>query len=242
MATEYRSVPGTYTGNTFQTRNIFRELSTRQYFPSLAIIDSTLTRDIGSSPTSLLRAGLILGKVTTGGKYRNSIIGLTNGAISAATVTSVTVAAATATELARLIAVAGGNVTARIFGPPSAAGTNAATTITVTAASGTTLTVSSVALPAYVDKSLIQATDGSQTPVTVIGDPAGIDVNALDGSNIDQMEGRFLRAADVYSNMIIAGATDITGLDASLKTWIKQQLNGGGTHTRGNWTFDDEVP
>lgn len=242
MATDYRSVPGVYTGNTFQTRNIHRDLSKRQYFPSMAIIDSTLTRDIGSTPVDLLRAGLILGKITTGGKYRNSIIGLTSGAISAATVTSVTVAAATATEFARLIAIAGGNVSARIFGPPSAAGTNAATSITVTAASGTTLTVSSVTLPAYVDKSLIQPVDGSQTPVTVISEAAGIDVNAIDGSNIDQMVGRFLSAADVYSNMIIAGDTDITGLDASLKTWIKQQLNGGGTHTRGNWTFDDEVP
>jgi hypothetical protein len=56
-------------------------------------------------PTSVLRAGLLLGKVTTGGKYRESIIGVTNGAISAGAATTVTVAAAVATEVARLLVV-----------------------------------------------------------------------------------------------------------------------------------------
>jgi hypothetical protein len=56
------------------------------------------------------------------------------------------------------------------------------------------------------------------------------------------MLGRWLAGADVYSNMVIAGNTDMTALDASLQTWIKQQLNGGGTSTRGRWTFSDEVP
>jgi hypothetical protein len=243
MPTDFRTVPGLYTGNSFATRQVVRDLSSRAYLPSNAIIDGSLSRDIGSSPTSILRAGLLMGKITTGSKYRNSIIGLTNGAISAATVTSVTVLAATATEIARLLAVAAGNITLRLFGPPSAAGTNAATNITVTAASGTTLTVSSVALPAYVDKSLIQPTDGSQLPLTLIESPAGIDVTAADATtNIDQMIGRWLSAADVYSNQVLAGATDMTALDASLQAWIKQQLNGGGTATRGRWTFSDEVP
>jgi hypothetical protein len=243
MPTDFRTVPGLYTGNSFTTRQVVRQLSTRVYLPSNVIIDGSLSRDIGSSPTSILRAGVLMGKITTGGKYRPSIIGTINGAISAATVTSVTVAAATATEIARLIAVAGGNVSLRIFGPPSAAGTNAATTITVTAASGTTLTVSSVALPAYVDKSIIQPTDGSQLPLTVVEGPAGIDVTAADATtNIDQMLGRWLAGADVYSDQIIAGALAMTDLDASLQTWIKQQLNGGGTATRGTFTFSSEVP
>jgi hypothetical protein len=243
MPTDFRTVPGLYTGNQFVSRQVVRSLSSRDYIPSGVIIDSSLTRDVGSSPTSVLRAGLLMGKITTGGKYRNSIIGLTNGAISAATITSITVPAAVATEVARLLAVAAGNITLRLFGPPSAAGTNAATNITVTAAAGTTLTFSSAAIPAYVDKSLIQATDGSQLPLTLISDPAGIDVTAMDATtNVDQMLGRWLAGADVYSNMVIAGASDMTGLDASLQTWIKQQLNGGGTGTRGRWTFSDEVP
>jgi hypothetical protein len=134
MPTDFRTVPGLYTGNQFVSRQVVRSLSSRDYIPSGVIIDSSLTRDVGSSPTSVLRAGLLMGKITTGGKYRNSIIGLTNGAISAATITSITVPAAVATEVARLLAVAAGNITLRLFGPPSAAGTNAATNITVTAA------------------------------------------------------------------------------------------------------------
>lgn len=243
MPTDFRSVPGLYTGNQFVTRQVARSLSSREYLPSGVIIDGSLSRDIGSSPTSLLRAGMLFGKVTTGGKYRPSIIGVTNGAIGAGAATTVTVAAAVATEVARLLVVAAGNINLRIFGPPSAAGTNAATTIPVTAASGTTLTITSTTLPAYVDKSLIQATDGSQLPLTVLEGPAGIDVTAMDATtNVDQMLGRWLAAADVYSNMIIAGNTDITALDASLLAWVKQQLNGGGTNTRGRWTFSDEVP
>jgi hypothetical protein len=243
MPTDFRTVPGTYTGNSFATRQVVRSLASRDYLPSGVIIDGSLSRDTGSSPSSVLRAGLLMGKVTTGGKYRPSIIGVTNGAISAGTVTSITVAAAVATEVARLIAVAAGNVSLRVFGPPSAAGTNAATTITVTAASGTTLTISSATLPAYVDKSLIQPTDGSQLPLTLIESPAGIDVTAMDATtNVDQMLGRWLAGADVYSTSVIAGNTDITALDASLLTWVKQQLNGGGTGTRGPWTFSDEVP
>src|SRR5881394_859418 len=112
MATDYQTVPGYYTGNSVANRNIFYNLdpAQRQFVPSVALIDGNLTRDVGSTPTNLLRAGLLLGKITTGGKYRNSIIGLTNGAISAATVTSVTVPAAVATEVARLITQTGGNV------------------------------------------------------------------------------------------------------------------------------------
>jgi hypothetical protein len=219
MPTDFRTVPGLYTGNQFVTRQVVRSLSSRDYIPSGVIIDGSLSRDIGSAPTSVLRAGLLMGKITTGGKYRPSIIGVTNGAISAAT------------------------ITLRLFGPPSAAGTNAATNITVTAASGTTLTFTSAAIPAYVDKSLIQATDGSQLPLTLISEPAGIDVTAMDATtNVDQMLGRWLAGADVYSNMVIAGNTDMTALDASLQAWIKQQLNGGGVGTRGRWTFSDEVP
>jgi len=242
MATDYRSVPGLYTGNTFQTRQVVRSVSSKVYYPSLAILDGSLSRDVGSVPTSLLRAGMLLGKVTTGGKYRPSIIGLTNGAITAGAATSVTVPAAVATEAARLIAVAAGTVNLRIFGPPTAAGTNAATTIPVTAASGTTLTITSTTLPAYVDKSLIQATDGSQNPVTILEDQDGIDVNDIAGTNIDQTLGLFLKGADIYASMVIAGNNALTDLDASLQTFVKQQLNGGGTNTRGLFTFDSELP
>lgn len=241
MATDFLTVPGNYTGNTLQGRNIFCNLdpAQRQFVPSMFIIDGNLTRDIGNTPTNLLRAGLLLGKITTGGKYRNSIIGLTNGAISAATVTSVTVPAAVATEVARLITVAGGNVSLKLVGPPSAAGTVATTAITATAASGTTLTVSSVTLPAYVDKSLIVPADGSQIPITILPNDSGIDVRDNASNNRDQMLSYYLRGADLYASMIIAGGNVLTDLDTSTQTWIKQQLNGGaGTH--GAFTFDSD--
>jgi hypothetical protein len=50
MPTDFRSVPGLYTGNQFTTRQVVRSLSSRDYLPSGVIIDGSLSRDIGSSP------------------------------------------------------------------------------------------------------------------------------------------------------------------------------------------------
>lgn len=242
MSTSSRSLPGYYSGNSLQSRNIFRNLdpAQRQYLPSAFVIDGTLSRDTGATPSNWLRAGLILGKVTTGGKYRNSIIGLTTGAISSGTATSVTVPAAVATEVARLISVAAGNVSLRLNGPPTAGGTIAATAVTATAASGTTITISSVSLPAMVDKSLIQPADGSQLPVTVLGDSGGVDVVDEGNVNRDQALGLFLRGADFYANMILAGGNALSDLDTSIQAWLKQQVNGGGSSIRGLFTFDND--
>lgn len=247
MSTDFRSLPGVVTGNTLTTRNIFASLSPSQiqWLPSMLQIDGSLSRDTGASPVDLLRAGLLMGKITTGGKYRPTSVGVLNGAITSSTYTSLTVAAAVATEVARLIAVAAGNVSMQLFGPPTAAGTNAATAFTATAASGTTITITSVSLPAYVDKSLIQLVDGSQTPVTVISDAAGIDVMDTSSTSINQFLSRFLRGADLIASQIVVGNAAMTDLDTSLQTWIKQTLNGAATPTsasptRGNFTFDND--
>lgn len=245
MSTDFRSIPGVATGNSLVARNIFANLTNREWNPSMIQIDGSLSRDTGSTPVDLLRMGLLMGKITTGGKYRPTAVGVLNGAITATTYTSLTVAAAVATEVARLIAVAAGNVSMQLFGPPSAAGTNAATAFTATAASGTTITISSVSLPAYVDKSLIQLVDGSQTPIVPLADEAGIDVMDSGGTSINQFLARYLRGADLIASQLVVGNAAMTDLDASLQTWIKQTLNGAATPTsasptRGNFTFDTD--
>lgn len=234
MATDFRGAPGVYTGNSITSRQVLRDPSKAEYDPTLATITGSLSRDTGSSPTSLLRAGTLLGKITTGGNYRPSIIGLTDGAITSGTKTSVTVDAVVATEVARLITVAGGNVSLKLVGPPSAAGTVAVTAITCTAASGTTLTVSSVSIPNLVDNSLVVPADGSEYPRTVLIDPFGVDVLASDGTtNVNQPLSGVLRKAALITSSI----PYYTGLDASTITWIKTQLN---VTSNGSFQFDDD--
>lgn len=235
MPTDFRNLAGNYTGTKIQPRNIFTNWqSTANIFvPSLAIIDGTNSRDTASSTVDRLRAGTMLGKITTGGKYRPSIIGLI-GANYTSGGTSLTVSAAVATEVARLITNAGGNVSLKAVGPPTAAGTNAVTSVTCSAASGTTLTVSSLGVD-KVSGTAITPADGSQIPVTVLADMDGVVLTDITGANLDQPLGRYLIRADLIAKMVCF----LTDMDSSAETYFKQQLNGGGTASTGNFTFDD---
>lgn len=238
MATDFRTVPGVYTGASFTTRNIFANFdpSQIQYLPTLAQINGSLSRDTGSVPTDLLRAGLIMGKITATGLYRNSIIGVTTAAYVDNDLT-ITVPAAVATEVARLITVAAGNVSLKLIGPATdaAAGSIVSTAVTASAASGTTITVADLNV-AKVSGSLITPADGAETPVTVLPNSAGIDVLDTAGTNINQMMGLFLRGADLIATQIV----NLTEPCAAVQAWLKQQLNGGGTSSKGLFTFDND--
>lgn len=236
MATDYRSLPQVTTGGTLRTRNIFATGGSAQYVPTLAVIDGTLSRDTGETPADLLRAGLLMGKVTTGGKYRPAVLGLLTGAVSAGSTTSLTVPASVAAEVARLIAVAGASVNLKLIGPPTAGGTVAVQAVTASAASGTAITISSVVLAAAVVGSIVTPADGSQIPVNVIPNQTGISVQDTLGNSIDQAFGQFLRGADLASAQIVNLVGDDFGntTDVSVQAWIKTQLKGAGLFTFDN--------
>jgi hypothetical protein len=231
MATGFYTAPGYNTGKTLRTRNIFtsrmRELE--NYVPSLSYIDGAHSRDTGETPTGHLRAGLLVGKITATGLYRPSIIGIIGTLISSGTKTSVTVPAVVATEVARLITLAGGNVNLKLTGPPSAAGTNATTAITATAASGTTITVSSVSIPDMVATSILTPADGSETVTNVIGKSDGIDVVDEVGNSINQGF-LLLRGADLVATQLI----NMTESDASVQSALKTALKNVGVFTFDN--------
>ncbi len=213
--------PGVTTARTATPRRVL--LGTNEWFlPSSKIIDGSLSRDVGNTGNlDVLRAGKLMGKITSGGKYRPSIIGGINGAISgAAGITSVTVIAAVATEVARLITVAGGNVNLKLTGPPAANGVVATTAITATAASGTTITVTSVTLPSLVTGSFITPADGSETPATFIYDLYGLKITDEFGVSQDTTLARFPVAGLVDSSQLIDWPSD-----TSLQAWIWARLN-----------------
>lgn len=128
--------PGYGTEQSAAYRNVFQD-GMIGYLPgSNGVIDYTKTRDPGNtSLVTTLRPGLVMGRVTSGGKWANSILGLTGGALTS-TGTSITVPEAVGDEIVRRFGSSG---TFKLTGPPTAAGTVRSATVTysaVAAASG----------------------------------------------------------------------------------------------------------
>lgn len=183
--------------------------------------DPTNTGDLG-----VLRAGLLMGKRTSGGLYAPSIIGPSTGAIAAGA-TSLSAAAATVTELVRRVGSTG---TFNLVGPPAASGIVAEETITYSAASGTTITVTAPT-NSFASGSLIMPTDGSQDILTVIPDGYGISVLDVDGSTeLDVPFPLFPIAGVLISANIINWPSD-----TSLRAWIMSTMS---QHGAGKFIFD----
>jgi hypothetical protein len=146
MATQFYGLPGVYTGPSLLPRNIIYNQAITQTMtnPTRGIIDGTNSRDSGSSPVSLLRAGLLMGKVTSSSKYANSIMGLTTLPV-AGNQTSLTVSLPAALELVRRVGTSG---TFTITGPNVTGGTVQSQTATYSAVSTTTGVVTITALEA----------------------------------------------------------------------------------------------
>jgi hypothetical protein len=225
--TNYPTVPAVYSSRSVTPRNIFKS-GTPEYLPSLATIDGTKSRDTSNSPVSVLQAGLLMGKITTGGKYRPATIGLLGSAYTSGG-TSLTVSAAVATECARLIVLAAGNISLKAIGPPSAAGTVALTSVTCSAASGTTLTVADLGVNKAAG-SIIAPADGAQTPIQVVTPQYGVPVTDEFAASLDQTM-RLLRGGDIDVTQIPFYST----MDTSVQSWVKAALNGVGI-----FTFSDD--
>jgi len=115
------------------------------------IVDGSKSRDtLNTGYLDTLRAGLLLGKITSGGKYAPAIIGkLADDYDATADTTTMTVTAATAVELVRRVGASG---TFKLTGPPSAGGTVQTVTVTYSAVNVTTGVVTITALSAGVDE------------------------------------------------------------------------------------------
>lgn len=107
-----------------------------KYMPVGGIIDGTKTRNAFNSGIATdtaayrdLEAGLLMGRVTSGGKWANSVIGVTQGAITGAG-TTLSLTAIAAVELVRRQGATG---TFSLTGPKAAAGTVRERTVTYSA-------------------------------------------------------------------------------------------------------------
>jgi hypothetical protein len=213
-------------------RIVFRGGPVFEDYPGGKII-SSISRDWGNTgDLDTLRPGLLMGKITSGGEYAPSVLGVTSGA-TAAGATTVSVSAAAAVEIERRVGATG---TLTIVGPPSANGVVAVETLTYSAVNTSTgdLTVTATA-NAYVAGSLVGPTDGSQDPVTVIPDGTGVKVFDVDNSTaIDQPFAPFPVGGFIEGSQLLP--TTVT--DTSIQTWIMDTMNSAGAGRFGfSWAF-----
>lgn len=135
--------PGIGTAQLAQRRNVSRN-GALDYYPAGGVIKGSKARDPGNSAysTRALRAGLLVGKITSGGYWANSVLGLSQGALAVGA-TTINVPVATAVEIVRRIGTSG---TFKLTGPPTAAGVVKTLTVTFSAVNTTTGDITITAL------------------------------------------------------------------------------------------------
>lgn len=185
-------------------------------------------RDAGNTPVTRLRAGILVGKISsvvnslgTIGYYAPSILGVTTNAEAPGS-TSIQAAAAVVTELVRRVGASG---TFYLIGPSSANGVITKELVTYSAASSTNITVTALTA-GFVAGSFICPADGSEEPITFL--PNGWPMQAVnaDGDNVDQMFGNVPIGAIIDSSELLPAWPS----DTSLQAWIVSRLAqaGGG--------------
>lgn len=233
MSNRINGLPGYPTGQSWTPRKIRRGNQRPVYLDGGVVIDGTNSGDATNTGyPHVLQPGKIMVKAASGGLYRNFIIGKTTAAY-VDNDTTLTVGAATATEVARLIAAAGAAVSLALIGPPSAAGTVAATAISVTAASGTTLTIADLNLAKVTDSLIALPTSGYTAGSFCIVDDDDF-INLADETNA--------RANQPWGKPLIGGTIDTSQLldwpaDSSTVTYLKGLLNAAGGMSM--FRFDD---
>jgi hypothetical protein len=208
-------------------RNIIRGGERHEFLPQGKIIDASLSRDPGNgTDIDVLRAGLLMGKVTSSGLYAPSMLGSTGAAYTAGTSLTLN-AAAEGTEIVRRIGATG---TFKIIGPATAGGAVNIESVTYSAVSSTTVTVSALSNN-YVSGALVVPDDGSEIPVCPIYYPWGIQVTDSDRSTeLDQpFEQMLVKATLISANLLIWPS------DVAIQGWIKDRLN-----EVGHFVFDDD--
>lgn len=189
------------------------------------IIDGDQSRDVGNTgDIDVLRAGLLMGKITATDKYAPAFVGAITEAYTSGG-TELTVSVAAAVELARLVGQSGTTELVAV-GPPSAAGTVAATAFTHSAIDTETgvITVTSLGVN-KIAGTLIGVNDGRYTPVSVIPDGYGVKVTDVDGTTDLDVQYPALPIAGV---IISANLLPVWPSDASLRAWIRDQLSTYG--------------
>lgn len=185
------------------------------YFAAGGVIEGTKSRDPGNSDNVLsLRPGLLMGKITSGGYYAPSIIGVTTAAYTSGD-TTLTVSAA---QAAYLNARVGASGTFKLVGPASAAGSNNTTTVTYSAINTTTgvITVTNIGAN-RIAGCFVCPSDGSETILTFIPDG----YNLLVPDDLSDINFPFIPVSGTVQTANIINYPS----DTTLITYVQQSLS-----------------
>lgn len=232
MAKNPARLPGIGSDRTATPRKILRSDQGKILLPIGKIVSGAASRDpLNTGDLDVLRAGMLMGKITASGKYAPSIIGVLPSAhtSSGTTVTSMTIGAANAVELVRRIGSSG---TFKLTGPPTAAGTVAVTTVTFSAVNQTTgvVTISDIAVN-KIAGSFIQPTDGSESPKAILANAYGLKVTDEDATSIDVEGAELLVGGFIDASQIVNYPTDTSLITYVQDTWL---------NAVGRFIFDDD--
>ncbi len=123
-------LPGVRAVRTASHRRVLASENYKRVATGIQVIDGTKSRDPGNTGNvDVLRAGKVMGRITSGGKWAPSYFGLTSEALTS-TETDLDLPEAVGDELVRRVGSSG---TFKLIGPPTAAGTVRAATVTYSA-------------------------------------------------------------------------------------------------------------
>ena len=224
MAQQVTGLPGVRTDRTATHRKVLLTDTGGIQLTLGRIIDGSLARDSGNTgDLDVLRAGMVMGKITSGGKYAPAILGVTDSAYTSGVTLSVS--AAVAVEINRRIGSSG---TFDIAGPPTANGDANVESVAFSAVNVSTGDITVTALANnYVSGSFIMPDDGSEDALGLIGDGYGIKVTDQDALSLDVPIRNLLIAGLIDSSQIVFWPSD-TGL---------QQFLVGRLNTQGGCQF-----
>lgn len=174
------NVPGLTTKKTTSPRQVM--LAGTVFLPGGKIVDSSLSADAGNTgAVRILREGMLMGKITASGLYAPSVLGVLTVAYDASAAgVSMTVAAATATEIVRRLGASG---TFKLTGPDVASGTVRTATITYSAVNTTTgvITVTDIVEDVSPAASIAETTKGV-TAVTLVSETVEVQTITVTGT------------------------------------------------------------
>lgn len=221
-------IPGVRAARTATHRSVLAQ-GEFTYLKQGVLISGANSRDpLNTGNVDVLLGGLLMGRITSGGLWAPSILGVTSNAEAAGS-TAVEVSVATATELNRRVGASG---TFKLAGPPSAAGVVTTETVTYSAINLATGAITVTALVnAFIAGSFVQPTDGSEMPRSLIPDTFGYKVTDQDGVSVTNVP---------WDLVPIAGCIDASQIrnwpsDTSLRAFITTRLNDAAG---GQFVFD----
>jgi hypothetical protein len=238
--TWFNQAPGISAARTATHRSLFLQRS-ETFLAQGRTIDGTKSRDPGNTgDIDVLRAGMLMGMITSGGKWAPSILGVTTNA-EAATSTTIETSAATALELSRRVGTTG---TFKLTGPPAAAGTVRTLTATYSAVNTSTGAITVTALGVNEVQTVNLVTAGTAGNVRlIVPKPDGtlaltpnIAWNATDATVLSNANTALDTATGVVGGLV---ATAIAATDTDLGFVITFAGTGyaglTGPTTGGSW-------